>query len=221
VLVERTDESPETAALRGLAAEHGVAIWSGSEGDLRRMLRGDQPERVLAMVGPDPRADLETALGWRGAIWLLHDAAYPSNAGFAIRTAEVAGADAIVIDARFNHDDKSRALHVCMGAHRMLPVLWETTARVLDRARAHGYRIFALEDVGARAPAEVDLTGPVVLVIGGERDGIPDSVLRACDAVIRVPMAGFVPSYNLQAAMSMVAYERLRQLEGSDRVPRE
>jgi 23S rRNA (guanosine2251-2'-O)-methyltransferase len=58
----------------------------------------------------------------------------------------------------------------------------------------------------------VDLTGAVVLLVGSERDGLSDALLARCGAVVRVPMAGFVPSYNLQAAISAVAAERLRQL---------
>ena len=48
-------------------------------------------------------------------------------------------------------------------------------------------------------------------MIGGERYGISPELLERCDAVLRIPMAGFIPSYNLQAAMAAVAIERLRQ----------
>jgi tRNA G18 (ribose-2'-O)-methylase SpoU len=53
----------------------------------------------------------------------------------------------------------------------------------------------------------------VLLVVGGETHGIPEAVLRACDGAIRIPMAGFIRSYNLQAAVAIVAAERTRQLE--------
>jgi tRNA G18 (ribose-2'-O)-methylase SpoU len=51
-----------------------------------------------------------------------------------------------------------------------------------------------------------------VCLIGGERGGLPQAVLARCHAVLRIPMAGFVPSYNVQAAMAAIATERLRQL---------
>ena len=82
------------------------------------------------------------------------------------------------------------------------------------RAREAGRRVIAVEDVGKRAPWETDLTGRVLLVVGGERYGIPPEVLEQADDLVRIPMAGFIPSYNLQAAMAAVAVERLRQ-EGS------
>ena len=171
------------------------------------------PARALALLGPDPRADLAGLLAEGGAVWLLHRAAYPSNVGFTIRTAEVSGAAGVVVDAMFNHAERSRVSHVSMGAQRLLPVLWESTSRVLAAARAADHRIIAVEDTGTLAPWQVDLRGPVVLIVGNERSGIEAEVLKECDAVIRIPMQGFVPSYNLQAAVSAVATERLRQLQ--------
>jgi tRNA G18 (ribose-2'-O)-methylase SpoU len=118
-----------------------------------------------------------------------------------------------VIDARFNHQARARAAHVGMGADRLLPVIYADSAQTLEAARSASRRIVAIEDAGRRAPWEVDLTSDVLLVIGAEREGIAPELLAACDEVVRIPMAGFVPSYNLQAAMSIVAGERLRQLE--------
>lgn len=212
LLVGAEDDSPEARELVGLAEERGVRLWRGGAGDLRRMSTGAQPARALALVGPDPGAALGEVLARRGAVWHLHDVRYPSNAGFVVRTAEVSGAEAVVLDGRFNHDQRSRLSHVSMGADRLLPVIWERTAPTLEAARRLGHRVLALEDSGDQAPWEVDLTGAVLFVVGAEREGLPGTLLDRCDAVLRLPMAGFVPSYNLQAAVSAVALERLRQL---------
>jgi tRNA G18 (ribose-2'-O)-methylase SpoU len=212
LLVDRGDASDETTQLVARAEAAGVGIWRGSAADLMRMSRGNIPDRVIAMLGPKPRAELEELCMRGGAIWLLHRASYPSNVGFAIRTAEVSGAQGVVVDARFNHDERSRIAHVSMGAHRMLPVLFADSAQAVAVARRHGHRIVAIEDSGEQAPWDIDLTGPLLLIVGNERDGIDADLLLACDAVTALPMAGFVPSYNLHAAMAAVASERLRQL---------
>lgn len=217
VAAENTD--PNVEALIALARSRGVALWQGSEGDLRRMSPTRRAERAIALLGPQPESGLGDVLAGDGAIWLLHRAAYPSNVGFAIRTAEVSGAAAIVVDAAFNHAQRARARHVGMGADRVMPVLWESSSAVLDGARAHGRRVVALEDVGTLAPWDVDLTGRVVLMVGNERDGIAPELLARCESVIALPMAGFVPSYNVQAALSAVALERLRQLAARARTP--
>ena len=144
--------------------------------------------------------------------WLLHRASYPSNVGFAVRTAEVSGADGVIVDAQFNHEQRGRIDHVSMGATRLLPVVYSTTEATLQLAAERGIRCVALEDVGSQAPWEVDLRGPLICIIGNEQVGISDPVLAQCQNKIRIPMAGFVPSYNVQAAMTAIAVERLRQL---------
>jgi RNA methyltransferase, TrmH family len=212
LLVARRDASAETRALLELARERGVTIWLGGAGDLRRMSRGQEVERAIAMVGPSPHADLVQLLARGGAVWLLHRVSYPSNIGFAVRTAEVSGADGVVLDGDFNHDARARIGHVSMGADRLLPIVFDSSERTLAAAHRLGRRVIAIEDVGDRAPWELDLTERVVLVVGNERDGLPHELLARCDAVTALPMAGFVPSYNLQAAISAVALERLRQL---------
>jgi tRNA G18 (ribose-2'-O)-methylase SpoU len=216
LLVRAEDDTAATAALVTRATALGANIWRGSPGDLRRMGRGPDAHSAVAMLGPSPKADLAELLSRGGISWLLHDSSFPSNVGFAVRTAEVSGADGVIVDAQFNHEQRARVDHVSMGASRLLPVLYERSEAVLELAAASGVRCVAIEDVGASAPWQVDLRGPTLCVIGNERSGIDSPLLARCAAVVRIPMAGFVPSYNLQAAMAAIAVERLRQL---DRAP--
>lgn len=212
-LLLAAEGDPEVAPLVELAETAGVRVWRGSAGDLRRMSpQSAAPERAIGMLGPPPSEGLQDTLAAGGALWLLAGVAYPSNAGFVLRTAEVSGASAVVIDGAFNHAQRSRIQHVGMGAHRLLPVHYSPSGACIAAARAAGFRIVAIESTGTRPPWQVDLTGNVVLVVGAERDGIPPAVLDGCDAVTCLPMPGFVPSYSLQAAVSAVAVERLRQL---------
>jgi 23S rRNA (guanosine2251-2'-O)-methyltransferase len=212
LLVRADDASDATAALIREAEARGVRIWRGGPGDLRRMGRGPDAQTAVALLGPPPTAALPELLARGGISWLLHRATYPSNVGFAVRTAEVSGADGVIVDAQYNHADRARIDHVSMGASRLLPVLFDDTEHVLEQAARQAVRCICLEDVGARAPWEVDLRGPLVCLIGSERAGIAQAILDRCHAVVRIPMAGFVPSYNVQAAMAAIAVERLRQL---------
>lgn len=215
VLIGRDEADPGLLALAARAQAAGAVLWRGGPGDLERMSHGAAAERILALVGPPIAADLPSLCAQRGAIWLLNRAAYPSNVGFAVRTAEVSGAAGVVVDARFNHDERSRVSHVSMGADRVMPVLWSTTDATLAAARAAQLRVVALEAIEhprAQPLWEVDLTGGVLLIAGNERDGVGEELLARCDALASIPMAGFVPSYNLHAAIAAVAAERLRQL---------
>lgn len=202
------------AALVARAELQGVPVVRVSERQFERLRPADAETDALGLVGAPPDADMDTVLAGTGAAWLLTGTAYPGNAGFAIRTAEVSGADGVFIDADFDHQGRREALRTAMRADRFMPVFWESAGPVLDRAAHHGRRIVAVEDCGDRAPWEVDLTGAVLLLVGHERDGIDAATLARCDAVMRIPMAGFLRAYNLHAAVAAIATERLRQLGG-------
>jgi TrmH family RNA methyltransferase len=208
----RRDAPDDAARVAGQARRRGVAVYVVGPSVLRRFGRGDPAPSVLAVIGPPPNASIDEVVARGGATWLLVGVAYPTNVGYALRTAEVSGADGVVVDARFSAADKRTALRASMRADRVMPVIWAAAARAVDAARAAGARVVVVEDAGAAAPWDVDLARPSLLVVGGERDGVPADVLDRADDVVRVPMAGFIPSYNVQAAMAAVATERLRQL---------
>jgi len=198
-------------ALRAEQAHVAVHRVAARRYERLRGARSDAP--ILALRGPDPDADLEAVAARGGALWLLARPVYPGNVGFAIRTAEVSGADGIAVDCDFDHEKRREAVRAGMRADRFMPVFWDPSERVLEAARRAGKRIVAIEDVGSRTPWQIDLTGPRLFVIGAEAEGIPPQVLAAADDTVRIPMAGFIASYNLQAAMAAVAAERFRQLE--------
>jgi tRNA G18 (ribose-2'-O)-methylase SpoU len=90
-------------------------------------------------------------------------------------------------------------------------VHWTSGFDAILLAKKFGFRIISVEDVGTAAPWEVDMTGNVVLIVGGERNGISEEILSESDEIVRIPMSGFVPSFNLQAPLSAVAIEAQRQ----------
>lgn len=219
LLLVHADRMEALAPLCARARSLGAEVHPTSEAMLWRLSKQSPTPDVLALLGPDPKAPRDMVLEAAGACWLLVGNKYPGNAGFAIRSAEVSGADAIFIDNDMGHEARREAIRASMRADRYFPVHWEPALPLLADARRAGRRILAIEDVGGPAPWELDLTVPVLLIVGGERSGIPEAVIRECDDVMRLPMPGFIPSYNLQAAMAMVAGERLRQLARSSDGP--
>ena len=214
ILFRRGSSDPEATRLRDLAEERGIAVRESSKSDMWRMSRvndGESPPPILALVGRRPDATVDEILSSGGLCWLLDGARYPVNIGFTIRTAEVSGAQAVFVDGSLNHAEKKAARRASMKAHRFMPVHWVDGKELVDMAKEAGFRVISLEDTGEIGPWEEDLTGNVLIVIGGEHDGISDHVLQESDSVLRVPMSGFVPSYNLQAPMAVVAAEALRQ----------
>jgi tRNA G18 (ribose-2'-O)-methylase SpoU len=69
----------------------------------------------------------------------------------------------------------------------------------------------ALETSGAKTPWSVDLASPTLILVGSETTGLPDTILESVDDTVRIPTRGFIPSYNVQAAVGMLLGEWLRQ----------
>jgi len=217
IVVRRGADEASVAAMLRRAQSAGVRVQRVGPRHFQRLREGGTPCDALGLVGPAPDTSQEEVLRGDGATWQLVGVAYPGNAGVAIRTAEVSGAAGVFIDSDFDRDERRAALRASMRADRFMPVFFAAAAGVLEDAARWGRRLLAIEDCGDTPPWDVDLSGRVHLVVGGEAHGIPDPILAGCEAVIRIPMSGFLPSYNLQGAVAAVAAERLRQLEGSSR----
>ena len=213
ILVKRDSENAKLQNILEYAESSGIKIIFGSENDLWRMSRDNSQgiPNVLALVGRNPDSSLQEVFSNGGLVWLLAGAAYPVNIGFCIRTAEVSGASAVIVDAELNNPERSAAKRASMKAHRFIPVHWTPGLDAIKMAKKSGFRIIAVEDVGISAPWDVDMTGDIILVVGGEKNGISSEILSESDEIVRIPMSGFVPSFNLQAPLSAVAIEAQRQ----------
>ena len=175
ILFHRESSDPEAKRLRDLALERGIPVRESSKSDMWRMSRvndGLDPPPILALVGRRPEATIGEILSSGGLCWLLDGARYPVNIGFTIRTAEVSGAQAVFVDGSLNHTEKKAARRASMKAHRFMPVHWVAGGELVSLAKEAGFRVISLEDTGDIGPWEEDLTGNVLLVIGGEHDGI-------------------------------------------------
>ena len=125
-----------------------------------------------------------------------------------LRGAQSDALDGLLVEASKR---KLKVIEGSMNDDRFIPVKWMSWREASDLARAHNYRIIGIEDSGDVEPWDADLKGRCMLVIGGERHGISADLLQECDSIVKIPMRGFVPSYNLQAPLAVVAAEALRQ----------
>jgi tRNA G18 (ribose-2'-O)-methylase SpoU len=217
VLYRQGSDDPAVRQLVSRARDAGIRVRAASGSVLWRLSRVRPAADVLALAGHRPEAKLEALFAGGGAVWLLVGVTYPGNAGFALRTAEVSGADGVVVDAAFDHDARRSALRASMRSDWYMPIVWAGWEETVARARDAGYAVIGIEDVGTHAPWEVDLTRPVLLVVGAEEAGIPPALLESCDQTVRIPMEGFIRSYNLQVAVAVMGVERLRQVRDPGR----
>jgi len=203
--------STEARELVELARERGIAILVESVREMRRMSPGDVAAELIALEGAAPDANLDELMLADGLVFVLAGLRYPGNVGFIVRSAEVAGAAGIVLDTGWSGSERAEALRVGMRADRFFPVIDSPTNLAVRAARRANRRIVALETVGDRTLWETDLLVPTAVIIGGETMGVDDTVLESVDDILRIPTQGFIPSYNVQAAVAMVLGEWLRQ----------
>ena len=136
----------------------------------------------------------------------------PHNLGACLRTAEAVGINAIVIPK-----DRSVGLtpvvrKVAAGSAERVPVVGVTNlTRTLERLKELGYWIVGLAGEGDETLYSVDLTGPLVLVLGGEGEGLRRLTRETCDRLVKMPMVGNIESLNVSVAAAVCSYEAFRQ----------
>ena len=204
------DREKDTTLIRDLCKQHNIPLEEGSTNDLWRMSSAGHVE-ALALIGRFQTESLDELMSRGGTIWFFDGVTYSTNLGFAIRTAEVSGADGVVLNVAKTHEERRTIRRASMRADRFIPVIYSKTEEIIAKAKQYNLPIIVAEDVGDRGPWDVDMTGDILLVVGAERDGVSQQTLDNADFVVKLPMNGFVPSYNLQVAVSVLAVEALKQ----------
>jgi 23S rRNA (guanosine2251-2'-O)-methyltransferase len=133
------------------------------------------------------------------------------NLGSIIRSAEVLGAHGVIIGKRRSASLSSVAYKSSSGAAELLPIVKVTNLNTtIKELKEKGIWIVAADVSGQRA-VQVDLKGPVALVIGSEGEGISRLVFENCDLNVSIPMKGKTGSLNAAVAAAVLMYEKLRQ----------
>jgi 23S rRNA (guanosine2251-2'-O)-methyltransferase len=142
---------------------------------------------------------------------LAEDIQDPRNLGALLRVCEGAGVGRVLVRDRGSAPLSATAVKTSAGASEWLTVeRIGSSAQRLEQLKKEGYWIYGLA-AGGEVPWSVDLTGPVVLCVGGEEDGLRQLTQERCDRLIGLPMQGHVSSLNLATAAAAVLYEAVRQ----------
>jgi len=140
----------------------------------------------------------------------------PQNLGQIIRTAVCAGVDGIIIPKHDSCKITDSVIQVSQGAFTEIPIyLANNIHQSLEQLKKDGFWIVAMENsVDAKDWHKIDYKGKIVIVAGSEGRGIKKIVLNNCDFQTTIPMQGKTNSLNVSAAVSVILFERLRQLSG-------
>ncbi|MEG4045295.1 23S rRNA (guanosine(2251)-2'-O)-methyltransferase RlmB [Microcoleus sp. Pol17C2] len=136
----------------------------------------------------------------------------PHNLGAIIRTAEALGSQGMVIPQRRAVGITSAVRKVAAGALESLPVARVVNLnRALEELKEAGFWIYGTAAGVGQSIETVKFSGPTVLVVGGEADGLSLLIQRGCDGLVSIPLRGNTPSLNVSVATGMALYEIYRQ----------
>jgi len=213
VLVEAAKDAPQLEALARYATDQGAKVERVTRGDLDRLSKGARHQGALALA-PELRlqelADL--TLDEKSLIVVLDELQDPQNFGAIIRSAVAMGATAIVWPEHRSAPLTPATFRASAGA-----VEHATLCRVgalssaLATLSAAGLTIVGLDMGADKTLDQIDLSGPVALVVGAEGKGLRKPIKASCTTLARLPMAGPLGSLNASVATAIGLYETLRQ----------
>jgi 23S rRNA (guanosine2251-2'-O)-methyltransferase len=205
---------PVAEAERGRRRVHRV--WRSPETsgeELERLCGSPDHQGLVAEVDPYPYVDPKALLRREGVLLVALDQVQdPRNLGAVARSAEFAGAAGLVIPERRSTEVTAVACKASAGAVEHLEIARvRNLADWLGEAREAEFWIWGADAEAEKAPWEIELLGPTVLVLGGEGGGIRPRVASACDGFAALPKAGQVDSLNVSAAAAALLFEAARQ----------
>ncbi len=136
----------------------------------------------------------------------------PHNLGAILRTAEAAGVHGVFIPERRAVGLTSVVAKVSAGAlDHILVARVGNLVRMIQDLKKTGLWVYGVDPSAQKLHSDIDMTGPIALVFGGEGEGIRPGVLGECDDRIRIPMQGRVESLNVSVAAAVTLFEAVRQ----------
>ena len=186
---ERLDSMSETGAHQGVIAQVAAYDYSTVEDILKKAEEKGEPPFII----------------------LLDNIEDPHNLGAIIRTANLAGAHGVIIPKHRAVGLTATVAKTSAGALNYTPVAKVTNLTATIKELKEQGIWFVCADMGGTQMYDLDLKGPIGLVIGSEGEGVSKLVRENCDYVASIPMKGDIDSLNASVAAGVLAYEIVRQ----------
>jgi 23S rRNA (guanosine2251-2'-O)-methyltransferase len=223
--VLRGREDARMAALLAVAAQARVPVERVDAARLARLAGDAVHQGVVAEVRPAAPWDEDrlaaelarlqgaaAAVRYAPLVLALDGVQDPHNLGACLRTADACGAVAVVIPRDRAAQPNATMRKVAAGAAEHTPVVVVTNlARCLRDLKDAGLWVVGAEAGADKRAADVDMTGPTVIVMGAEGTGLRQLTRQHCDLLVRLPSLGAVESLNVSVAAGMLLYEAQRQ----------
>ena len=199
------------------AKKHDTLVKYVTKERLDQMSQTGKHQGVIAVIAAYDYAEVDDILqkardkGEAPFIFLLDNIEDPHNLGAIIRTANLAGAHGVIIPKNRAVGLTATVARTSAGALNYTPVAKVTNlAKTIEELKKEGMW-FVCADMGGTSMYQLDLKGPMGLVIGNEGDGVSRLVREKCDFIASIPMKGDIDSLNASVAGGVLAYEIVRQ----------
>ena len=207
----RGNPAVEKAAARTVAA--GGLVLEVSEKVLSAITRRDNPQMVVGVFAQRylPLRDVRPAVE---DVWVALDRVRdPGNLGTVIRTADAVGASGVILIGETTDPFSIETVRATMGSIFAVPVARASADAFLAWRKGFAGLVAGTHLKGAVDYRSVEYAGkPVLLMMGNEQQGLPDTLADACDRLVRIPQAGRADSLNLAVATGVMLYEIRRKV---------
>lgn len=203
------------------AAKAGAEVFTCTKTCFTKIAYKERPDGLL-MVGPHISIKLvDLKLPPHALIIVTEAIEKPGNLGTILRSADAAGAAAVIVCDRTTDIHNPNVVRASTGTMFSVPIVEASSEEALAYLKAHNFSILAATPHAEKLHSEVDLTGNVAIALGAEQYGLTAKWMDGADLRVRIPMLGMADSLNVSAAATILVYEAVRQriAAGIDKVP--
>lgn len=191
--------------------ENGVKLYECPRHVLEKLTYRDRPEGLIATAKIRSHALSNIEFKPNGLYLVAEDIEKPGNLGSILRSADAAGADALIICCKKTDIYNPNVIRASTGALFSVPLAETTTTEAIAWFRKHGVKTLSATPHTDQVYTDADMTGPTAIVVGAEQYGLSKEWLDGADIQVRIPMLGKIDSLNVATAATLLAYEAARQ----------
>ena len=203
--------TPDGSAVLERARAAGAAVVPVTRVVLDRLAYGDRSEGLVATVAVPDLSLAALHLSADPLVIILEAVEKPGNLGAVLRSADGAGADAVIVADPRTDLFNPNAVRASLGCIFTVPLASGSSTEVRAHVAAAGLRVLAARVDGAITYTDADLRGPLAIVLGSEADGLTGAWTDGGVVAVRLPMLGVADSLNVSIAAAVLLYEACRQ----------
>jgi 23S rRNA (guanosine2251-2'-O)-methyltransferase len=212
VLVARGAAGPRLQEIIDLCRDLNIPVRFEPRDQLDRASEGAAHQGVVGIGAAHKYTTLDAVAGRARMLVILDGVEDPHNLGAVVRTANAAGADAVVVPERRAAGLTETVAKAAAGALEYVPVARVGNLnRALEDLKRRGFWIYGLDERASRTHENTEFTEPAAIVLGSEGEGLHHQVREHCDVLIRIPMSGKIASLNVSVAAGVVLFDWKRR----------